>query len=133
MRYALGLDPWIDGILGLGPNYFPDYDEEHFLPALKNAGVIDVASVSFSISMEWMDETSFAVFGGVDEDKIVGGISGMYTFDNTENDLYVWALSGQGFFIDGIPAYLHEEPLPVVLDTGTTILMVPMDVFYSIS
>ena len=40
-RYVIGLEPWIDGILGLSPNYMPEYDEEHFLPAMRDAGVID--------------------------------------------------------------------------------------------
>ena len=49
LRYAIGLPPWIDGILGLSPNFEPEFDDGHILAKLRDQGAIDEAIVSFSI------------------------------------------------------------------------------------
>ena len=42
----LGLNPGIDGILGLGPNYT---DGPSYVMGLKNSSLIDEAIISFSL------------------------------------------------------------------------------------
>jgi hypothetical protein len=44
---------------------------------LKNKGIIDKAIVSFSVSGPNMDDPSYAIFGGINERQIVGGIAGL--------------------------------------------------------
>ena len=68
LRSASGLPANTDGILGLSPNKHNDLEEEHILPQMRAAGMIDEASVSFSIANKQMDDESYAVFGGVNPD-----------------------------------------------------------------
>jgi len=44
---------------------------------LKNTGVIDRALVSFSVSGPNMDDSSYAIFGGLNPEQIVGGVDGL--------------------------------------------------------
>ena len=67
---------------------------------LKNKGLIDRAIVSFSVAGPNLDEKSYAIFGGIDEGQIVGGIGGLkkmqtmaYRPDWT-NSVKQWALEG---------------------------------------
>ena len=73
----------------MSPNKGPDYtgEHQHILPTMREAGVIDSASVSFSLATLEMDDYSYAVFGDVNFDQIVGGEEGLYTFSNFQNDL----------------------------------------------
>ena len=73
LRSASGLPSNADGILGLSPNKNNDLEDEHILPQMRAAGMIDEASVSFSIANKQMEDESYAVFGGVNPDQIVGG------------------------------------------------------------
>lgn len=36
LRYAVGLEPWVDGILGLSPNFEPEFDDGHILARLRD-------------------------------------------------------------------------------------------------
>lgn len=51
LDYCTGLEdsPYIDGIFGLSPDKGREY-EEHALPMMKASGMIDEASVAFSIA-----------------------------------------------------------------------------------
>lgn len=59
-----GLDQGSDGILGLSPEMSTDRSDQHLVWSLMKAGLIDRASFSLSLS----DQSSFAVFGGIDEE-----------------------------------------------------------------
>lgn len=64
---AKGLDD-TDGVLGLAVH--PDLKKRNlsYVWMLKNAGIIDNALVSFSISGPNMDDPSYAIFGGLNAD-----------------------------------------------------------------
>ena len=60
-------------------------------------GLISRATLSLSLA----PEASFAQFGGVDEEQIVGGATGMRPFRNNPDifsHIKAWALSGKGLF-----------------------------------
>ena len=68
---------------------------------LKNKGMIDKAIISFSTAGPNKEEKSYAIFGGINEEQIVGGVRGlkkMQTFayrpEWTESTKQ-WALEGQ--------------------------------------
>jgi len=44
---------------------------------LKDKGIIDRALVSFSIAGPNMEDTSYALFGGISPEQIVGGVGGL--------------------------------------------------------
>jgi hypothetical protein len=68
---------------------------------LKKAKVINDATISFSISTEDQKEKSYAVFGGINLDQVVGGASGIIYNKVVNNHLNTWALDGQGIVYDG--------------------------------
>lgn len=124
-----GLDDYIDGILGLSPNKGPEYDDEHILPMMQASGMIDNASVSFSIATLQMNEDSYAIFGDWNPEQVVGGAQGLFTFPNFENVLQTWALPGQGLYYGGEQVLLETEELPAIIDTGSTLVSLPPQVF----
>ena len=73
---AIGLDD-IDGVLGLAVH--PDSKNKglNYVWTLKNKGYIDNAIVSFSIAGPTKDEKSYAIFGGINPEQIVGGLKGL--------------------------------------------------------
>jgi len=73
---ATGLDD-TDGVLGLAVH--PDKTKRNlsYVWQLKNKGIIDKAMVSFSVAGPNMDDQSYAIFGGLNENQIVGGANGL--------------------------------------------------------
>jgi len=73
---AVGLDD-TDGVLGLAVH--PDKTKKNlsYVHMLKERGMIDKAIVSFSVAGPNMNDKSFAIFGGIDESQIVGGVAGL--------------------------------------------------------
>jgi len=73
---AVGLDD-TEGILGLAVH--PDKAKRNlsYVWQLKNNGLIDKAIVSFSVAGPNMDDKSYAIFGGLNEQQIVGGVAGL--------------------------------------------------------
>lgn len=59
-----GLDQGSDGILGLSPEMSTDRSDQHLVWSLMKQGLISRASFSLSLA----DTSSFAVFGGIDEE-----------------------------------------------------------------
>lgn len=105
---AEGLDD-TDGILGLAVHPDKKRRNLNYVWQLKNQGIIDKALVSFSVSGPGGDEESYAQFGGINPDQIVGGVDGLtkmktmaYRPDWTES-VKQWALEGQSL------AYAGEE------------------------
>ncbi len=45
---------------------------------MKNKGYIDNAIVSFSIAGPNKDDKSYAIFGGINPEQIVGGLKGLH-------------------------------------------------------
>ena len=70
---AEGLEENVDGILGLSPHKNDEKRKLHYLWALKDQGIIEKAIVSFSISSSEMDDSPYALFGGINSTQIVGG------------------------------------------------------------
>ena len=89
LDYATGLEdsPYIDGILGLSPFKGEAFEQGHILPMMREAGVIDNASVSFSLATLESGEESYATFGEYNAEQVVGGEEGLYVFPNFENEL----------------------------------------------
>ena len=54
---------------------------------MRKSGMVDEASVAFSIATSQMDEESYAMFGAYNSDQVVGGESGLLEFPNFQNDL----------------------------------------------
>ena len=70
---AKGLDD-TDGVLGLAVH--PDKTKRNlsYVWNLKDQGIIDRALISFSVSGPNKEDRSYAIFGGINENQIVGGI-----------------------------------------------------------
>ena len=89
--------------------------------------------VSFSVTSRSMNEQPYALFGGYNSSQIVGGSTGLKTFRNFENHLGTWALEGQGMSYNGKNVGAKEDPsYPAIIDTGSSQLSVPPDVFAKI-
>jgi len=103
----------------------------HYLWSLKDNGIIDRAMVSFSITSKEMGEAPYALFGGYNSSQIVGGAGGLKTFKNFENWLGTWALEGQGMYYGDSPMQKPGEDTsyPAIIDTGSSQLSIPPDVF----
>ena len=76
MYQAKGLDD-IDGIMGLAVHPEKERRNLNYVWTLKNNKVIDQAIVSFSIAGPESAENSYAIFGGLNSDQIVGGVGGL--------------------------------------------------------
>lgn len=129
-----GLGHDSDGILGLSPHKDWKKKKLHYLWSLKDNGIIDRAMVSFSITSKDMGEVPYALFGGYNSSQIVGGGEGLKTFRNFENWLGTWALEGQGMFYGGksVQEPGKETSYPAIIDTGSSQLSIPPDVFEKI-
>jgi len=66
-----------DGVLGLAVHPDKDRRNLNYVWMLKNKGLIDRAIVSFSVAGPNMDDQSYAIFGGLNENQIVGGVGGL--------------------------------------------------------
>jgi len=77
------------------------------------------------------DSNSFAVFGGSDFSQVVGGRGGLRPFRNNPDifsHIKAWALSGKGIFY-GTQQLGQSGSFPAVIDTGSTIIAVPTELF----
>ena len=126
-----GLGHDSDGILGLSPHKDMKKKKLHYLWSLKDNGIIDRAMVSFSITSKEMGEGPYALFGGYNSTQIVGGANGLKTFKNFPNWLGTWALEGQGMYYGEKPMQKPGEDTsyPAIIDTGSSQLSIPPDVF----
>ena len=95
----MGLDD-TDGVLGLAVHPDKERRNLNYVWQLKNSGIIDRALVSFSVSGPNMDDPSYAIFGGLNPEQIVGGTDGLkkmqtmaYRPDWTQS-VKQWALEG---------------------------------------
>lgn len=79
---AIGLDD-TDGVLGLAVHPDPKRRNLNYVWNLKNSGLIDRAIVSFSIAGPNMDDQSYATFGGMNPEQIVGGTAGLHKMSTT--------------------------------------------------
>ena len=80
------------------------------------------------------ESNSFAIFGGSDYSQIVGGEKGLRPFRNNPDifsHIKAWALSGKGLFY-GTPQIGDQGSFPAVIDTGSTIISVPSQLFTSL-
>jgi len=129
-----GLGKKSDGILGLSPHKDMGKKKLHYLWSLKDNGIIDHAMVSFSVTSKDMGETPYALFGGYNSSQIVGGAQGLKTFKNYPNWLGTWALEGQGMYYGASPMQKPGEDTsyPAIIDTGSSQLSIPPDVFENI-
>ena len=95
IKSAIGLNPGIDGILGLGPNF---NSGPSFLMAMVEEEAIDEAIVSFSLGYNNGIETtqdSYMMFGGLNKTQYVGK---MYEFPLVTDKW--WALEFRKFYYD---------------------------------
>merc|ERR1712124_146418 len=93
--------------------------------------------VSFSITKEARESSKdrpYALFGGYNSSQIVGGSSGLKTFKNYPNWLGTWALKGEGLFYNDqvLQEPNHGETYPAIIDTGSSQMSIPPDVFESL-
>ena len=133
---AVGLDD-TDGVLGLAVH--PDSKKKSlsYVWQLKNSGMIDNALVSFSISGPNMEDPSYAIFGGINADQIVGGVDGLkkmqtkaYRPDWT-NSAKQWALDGQTMLYgtEECQQVGGEKTYAAIIDTGSSNIGVPDTMF----
>jgi len=132
---AQGLGANSDGILGLSPHKDASKKKLHYLWSLKDNGIIDNAIVSFSVTSKEMNEVPYALFGGYNSSQIVGGSEGLKTFKSFPNWLGTWALEGQGMTYGSRAMQKPGEDIsyPAIIDTGSSQLSIPPDVFEKIS
>lgn len=88
---AVGLDD-TDGVLGLAVHPDAKRRNLNYVWNLKNHGLIDRAVVSFSIAGPTMDDQSYATFGGMNPEQIVGGVEGLHKMPTTAYRPY-WSQS----------------------------------------
>lgn len=121
-------------MLGLAVHPEAEKKNLNYVWMLKNAGYIDSAMVSFSVSGPEIEDQSYAIFGGLNPDQIVGGTAGLrkmqtmaYRPDWT-NSMKQWALEGQKLWYGD-----KEAPdlgkIPAIIDTGSSNLGVPGKAF----
>lgn len=68
----------IDGVLGLAVHPDKKRRDLNYVWKLKNDGLIDRALVSFSTGGSGTgDDQSYAIFGGLNGEQIVGGVNGL--------------------------------------------------------
>jgi hypothetical protein len=105
---------------------------------LKDKGVIEKAIVSFSVSGPNKQDQSYAIFGGINEAQIVGGLGGLkkiQTFayrPEWTNSLKQWALEGQNLFYGeevSVKDKLNAAKMPAIIDTGSSNIGVPESIF----
>lgn len=134
---AQGLDD-TDGVLGLAVH--PDKKKRNlnYVWNLKEKKVIDKAIVSFSTSGPNKEDPSYAIFGGINEAQIVGGINGLkkiqtYAYrPEWTNSLKQWALEGQNLFYgeeESIKDKEKAQKMPAIIDTGSSNIGVPENIF----
>ena len=129
-----------DGILGLSPK---NYGRHSLLPELKISGLIDKTIVSFSNAFYKdsynqqlsKDFDSYVIFGGLNASQIDGGEKGLHTMNLIKgkmNPTMYWGVNGRGFKY-GHNAPLMDpqehEPILAVIDSGTTLMVVPGEIF----
>ena len=87
--------------------------------------------VSFSVTSKEMGETPYALFGGYNSTQIVDGQQGLKSFKNFPNWLGTWALEGQGMTYGAKAMQKPGEDIsyPAIIDTGSSQLSIPPDVF----
>ena len=134
---AKGLDD-VDGVLGLAVH--PDKNKRNlnYVWNLKAKGIIDKAIVSFSVSGPNKEDPSYAIFGGINENQIVGGIGGLkkiqtfaYRPDWTQS-VKQWALEGQNLFYGEASSLAQGNTtatMPAIIDTGSNNIGVPESTF----
>jgi hypothetical protein len=101
---------------------------------LKQNGLIDNAMVSFSTAGPG-EPGSFAIFGGLDPNQIVGGVQGLhkmqtlaYRPDWTES-VKQWAIEAKGIYYGNEEFLLSKGSFPAIIDTGSSNLGIPHQAF----
>lgn len=117
---AEGCEPGTDGILGLSPHKDQEKRHMHYLWALKDNDIIDRAIVSFNLATRDIEDQSYALFGGVNSSQIVGGLSGLKTYQSFPNWLGTWALEGQHVNYGDKMLDNTQGSYPAIIDTGTS-------------
>ena len=116
----------------------PEKDRRNlnYVWSLKNNHVIDQAIVSFSISGPESDESSYAIFGGLNQDQILGGVTGLKKIETMAyrpewmHSVKQWALEGRNMFYNGDELNLvKEQKWPAIIDTGSSNFGVPEQTF----
>lgn len=108
----------------------------NYVWSLKDNHMIDQAIVSFSIAGPEADDKSYALFGGINQDQIVGGIDGLkkistmsYRPDWT-NSVKQWAVEGRNMLYGGDELRIGKESkFPAIIDTGSSNFGVPEKMF----
>ena len=127
---AKGLEPGIDGILGLSNRHDKTKKSLNFIQSLKDNGVISQAMISFSVS----NQGSYALFGDFNTSQVVGGLSGLHSlktyaylpeFAAAQKN---WALEGQNMLY-GDAMLGPDASFPAIIDTGSSTLGVPSALF----
>ena len=109
---------------------------------LKRSGLVDRLLISFSNAFHkssfkakfYDDQQSYMTFGGFNETQIVGGMNGLFSMplaDKALNPQKFWGVEAQGFLYgkDFIFDPEEEQPLLAVIDSGTTLVMLPYKVY----
>lgn len=133
---AQGLDD-VDGVLGLAVH--PDIKRRNlnYVWNLKNKGLIDRALVSFSVAGPNMDDQSYAIFGGLQAEQIVGGTDGLRKMQTTAYRPYwtqsvkQWALEGKqiSYGTELVQKPGGEATYTAIIDTGSSNIAISDDMF----
>jgi hypothetical protein len=117
-------------VLGLAVHPEKENGDLNYVMQLKKNGLIDSAMVSFSTAGPG-EAGSFAVFGGLDPNQIVGGVQGLhkmqtlaYRPDWTQS-VKQWAIEARGIRYGNEEYLLGQKSFPAIIDTGSSNLGIP--------
>ena len=108
----------------------------NFVQTLKKSGVIDKATVTFSVN----SNQSYVLFGDYNASLVVGGEKGLHDLPTYAYlPEYVgaqknWALEGQSMFYGEkeLKSIIDNTTFPAIIDTGSSTLAVPSKFFEAI-
>ncbi|KAF9933811.1 hypothetical protein BGZ67_004131 [Mortierella alpina] len=120
-----GFDGFVDGILGLSFGLLSNTSS--VLESMMEQKLLDKGVVSFALGKYPSETGGEALFGGIDMSKVKDGHEITYT--NVIDDRY-WAVKIADTFMDGQSVFTDSSKAGMlsVMDTGTTILILPSSV-----
>ncbi|KAH8662216.1 aspartic peptidase domain-containing protein [Xylariales sp. PMI_506] len=124
------------GIMGIGldTNEAASKEYPNLMDEFLSQGLI--ASKAYSLYLDdYSSSTGNILFGGIDTEKFVGDLTALPIQPDSQSNTYTSftvALSSISLTNGGSSSSVSSEALPVVLDSGTTLTYLPVDIISTI-